>query len=532
MNSKVFDYIIIGAGPAGLQLGSLLQNSETDYLILESGESAGSFFKQYPRHRKLISINKKYTGDSDSERNLRMDWNSLLSDNKDLLFTRYTEKYFPSADVFVKYLKDFSETQNLNIIYQKKVVLIEKEDIFSIKTASGEVYHSRVLIVATGVSQENIPAIPGIEYVEKYSETDIDPLNYVNQRVLILGKGNSAFETADNLVETTAAVHVAGPSSLKFAWQTHFVGHLRAVNNNILDTYQLKSQNAILDGNVVSIKKEDDKFTVLFSFIRSGEIKKELSYDRIICCTGFKFDSRIFAGNIKPRLTINNRFPELTSSWESVNVPDLYFAGTLMQQRDYKKSTSGFVHGFRYSVRSLFHILNQRYANLDFPHQLLSSDAGTLADFIVKRVNNTSALWQQFEFMADCLILDSSFSLYIKELPVAFMHDNYGAAMNTYLLITLEYGPDHAKVAPFDVTVERIAQDDHMNALNAQYLHPVLRFYVNGQLASEHHMAENLENEWSGQASHVLPLVAYLEKCIVAPDSHHMHYEQPAMEAS
>jgi hypothetical protein len=45
-------------------------------------------------------------------------------------------------------------------------------------------------------------------------------------------------------METAAVIHVAGPHSIRMAWRTHYVGHLRAVNNNFLDTYQLKSQNA------------------------------------------------------------------------------------------------------------------------------------------------------------------------------------------------------------------------------------------------------------------------------------------------
>ena len=51
-------------------------------------------------------------------------------------------------------------------------------------------------------------------------------------------------------METTTHIHVAGPGPIRMAWRTHYVGHLRAVNNNFLDTYQLKSANAILDGHV------------------------------------------------------------------------------------------------------------------------------------------------------------------------------------------------------------------------------------------------------------------------------------------
>ncbi|AJQ96824.1 NAD(P)-binding domain-containing protein [Gynuella sunshinyii] len=507
------DYIIIGAGPAGLQLGYLMQQSSADYLILESGSGVGSFFKQYPRHRQLISINKKYTGDTDLERNLRSDWNSLLN-NHNLQFPDYSSRYFPSADTFVTYLEDFHQQHQINVLFDQTVDRIEKTDVFTIHCSNGQTYQCRALIVATGVSQENVPDIPGIELCERYSNTIIEPMDYVNQRVLIIGKGNSAFETADNLIETTAYIHVAGRSSIRLAWQTHYVGHLRAVNNNLLDTYQLKSQNAILDGEVVSVEKLDNEYKVIFSFSRSNEVHKTLYYDRVICCTGFRFNADIFATSCRPNMTIHDRFPEMNSQWESVNVPDLYFAGTLMQQRDFKKSTCGFVHGFRYAVRSLFHILNLRYQNLPLPTHTLPLNATLLASFIAERINRTSALWQQFEFMCDSVLLDQQGCHYIEELPVAFCHDTFGRESKNYISIALEYGPDHDKVDPFNIDINRVSQDDHENALNAQYLHPVLRFYYQGKHVSTHHMAENLENEWNRYESHVIPLQQYLSSCL------------------
>src|SRR6267142_847174 len=72
-----FDYLIIGAGPGGLQLGYFLQKAGRNYVILEANRGPGSFFKTFPRHRTLISSNKVYTGFDDPELNLRFDWNSL-----------------------------------------------------------------------------------------------------------------------------------------------------------------------------------------------------------------------------------------------------------------------------------------------------------------------------------------------------------------------------------------------------------------------------------------------------------------------
>ena len=57
-----YEYLILGAGPAGLQLAYYFERDGIDYQILEGGSKAGAFFDVHPRHRKLISINKVYNG--------------------------------------------------------------------------------------------------------------------------------------------------------------------------------------------------------------------------------------------------------------------------------------------------------------------------------------------------------------------------------------------------------------------------------------------------------------------------------------
>ena len=68
------DYCVVGAGPAGLQLGLQLQDAGRDYVILERASGPGAFFTRYPVHRKLISINKRHTGRQNKEFNMRHDW--------------------------------------------------------------------------------------------------------------------------------------------------------------------------------------------------------------------------------------------------------------------------------------------------------------------------------------------------------------------------------------------------------------------------------------------------------------------------
>lgn len=60
-------YVIIGAGPGGLQLSYFLQRAGADYLTLERENVPGCFFRRFPRHRKLISLNKVHSPSDDQE---------------------------------------------------------------------------------------------------------------------------------------------------------------------------------------------------------------------------------------------------------------------------------------------------------------------------------------------------------------------------------------------------------------------------------------------------------------------------------
>ncbi|MEV4346655.1 NAD(P)-binding domain-containing protein [Actinoplanes sp. NPDC049596] len=502
------DYLIIGAGPAGLQLAALLERDGRDYVVLEAGQSAGTFFRTYPRHRQLISINKIWTGSSDPEFNLRADWNSLLTDDPALQFRNYSSKYFPAADDMVRYLEDFAS--GLNVVYGARVTSVIRPSDFVVTTGDA-VYEARRVIVATGVSRLYEPPIEGAALAERYDTVSVEPADFTNQRVLIIGKGNSAFETADALVETAAVIHVAGPHSVKLAWQTHYVGHLRAVNNNFLDTYQLKSQNAVLDGTVERIVKRDDGgYRVDFRYARTVEAIRVLAYDRIILCTGFAFDATPFEGDAAPSLVINDRFPSQTAAFESVNVPGLYFAGTLSQQRDFKKSTNGFIHGFRYGVRALSRILAARYENQPWPSATLDTTPEAITAAVIARINRSSALWQQFAVLADVVTVNGS-AAYHEEVPVAYFKDGALGPYGTAFVVTLEYGPEHDKVDPFDIDVPRVAENDAAAAQDASYLHPVVRAYRDGEVVATHHLAENLENDWNLPGVHVAPLEVFVK---------------------
>jgi thioredoxin reductase len=505
------DYIILGGGPAGLQLGYFLQRSGRDYVILEGAEHAGAFFEQFPRHRKLISANKVYTGYDDAVRNLRWDWNSLISDDESLLFKRYSREFFPPADEMVRYLRDFAERLKLNVEYRARAARVWREGDFHVRTEDGRDYSCKRLIVATGVSRPYLPDIPGVELIEHYWGASVDPEEFAGKRVLILGKGNSAFETADNLMNTASRIYVCSPTPITLSWKSKFVGHLRAINNNFIDTYLLKLQNVMLDADVLGVEKTDTGLRVSFHYVHAADEIEVMEFDRVIACTGFRFDTSIFDSSCMPKLAINDRFPEQTSCFESTNVKDLFVVGTLMQQRDFKKKQSGFIHGFRHNIESLHHVLEERYHGVAWPSRRIPATASALAAAVLARANRSPGLWQQTGFLCDVLVrsADGQSFQYYEDVTTEYAHEGPFAKNAEYHVFTLEFGLEIIYASPDPLAVERIHKDDVAGAPLSTGIHPIVRRYSYGQLVSEHHVLEDIIPEWDEPTSHVAPLEAH-----------------------
>ena len=88
----------------------------------------------YPRHRKLISINKIYTGRRNPEFNLRHDWNSLLSDRPDLLFQRVSRELYPRAEALPRYLALYEHELDLKVRYGEDVSRVRASGPHSART--------------------------------------------------------------------------------------------------------------------------------------------------------------------------------------------------------------------------------------------------------------------------------------------------------------------------------------------------------------------------------------------------------------
>ncbi|CAL9693465.1 unnamed protein product [Knipowitschia caucasica] len=561
------EYCVLGAGPSGLQMGHFLSRTHRDYIILERNSGPGSFFNKYPRHRKLISINKIHTGSNNREFNLRHDWNSLLSDKSDLLFRRVSSEFYPSADAFPLYLSLYERELGLRVRYgvdigRIKALPSDRGKQYVLTDQHGSSYFCRVLLLATGLwVPQNIEFV-GSDLVEGYESISTNPDDYKNQAILILGKGNSAFETAQSLLGKASRVHMVSRSPVRLAWQTHYVGDLRAVNNEVLDTYQLKSLDGLVETHLEEIaitkrtaedslrpKRARNKKAKLYLTLKkllqngngSNSRAEELSgfhidnfsmrkpYDRVIRCLGFRFNFSIFDRTVCPPSSENarGRLPAVTAWYEGKNTPGLFVLGTAAHSRDYRSSAGGFVHGFRYTVRAVHRILEHRYHGRPWPSTKLSSTQ--LLPWILKRVNEASGPYQMFQVLGDIVLLQGTHCKYLEEFPLQALPQLSSLSghkvTNGLIILVMQYGKKK-----IDYLGHNRAETDWTRAWKSNFLHPVLYYYDRIPTGEEmklrphgrplprpkaiHHMIEDFLTEWDAPVSHVQPLQHFLQHCI------------------
>eukprot|EP00937_MAST-01D_sp_MAST-1D-sp2_P006855 g6855.t1 len=531
-----FDYCIIGAGPAGLQLAYYLQTTvpaPRSYVVFERNARAGSYFATYPRHRKLISINKRFTGSDNFEFNMRHDWNSLLTREPEpgLLFREFDQEYFPHADSMVRYLGNYSARWGLNVRFNTTVASVQREqgsgrgrgrDRFSLQLRHGDNTGSRArcarVVVATGLwKPARVNPSPLIEY---YDEMSVNKTEFENQRVLIIGRGNAAFETAAHLYGVTARVNLIGRSRVRLSWETHYPGDLRGVNNEVIDSYMLKSLDVVQSAKCASLlrfvrNQTSRKIDVFHADEPAEPANLALGpVDRIIACTGWAFDSApLRAGGLRPAM-LTAKYPRLTPEFESVSEPGLFFAGALAHGRDWRKSSGGFVHGFRYTVRVLHRALERRFHGVPWPAAALplpgTSSAGSeqgsnsaaaaasasraLQAALLRRVNEAAAPYQMFAYLYDVVVLvaladqpRNYTARYLEEVPadgVPELVDSQYPQARRYFTLGFEYGkgfsgPGNDTLDPNNVHEPDFDSRDGPGS-TAFFLHPVVRLHRAG----------------------------------------------------
>lgn len=156
----MYDVIVIGAGPAGLNAGLYCKRAGLNVLILDKYVAGGNL-NNYPDIENVLGFG-------------RIETSELL------------EKYFSHLIEFDVEMKEFEE-----------VVSIHKETTFVVETADNT-YESIAIILATGTTPRKL----GIKGEEDFIGNGVhycavcDGALYKGKDVVVIGGGNSALENA------------------------------------------------------------------------------------------------------------------------------------------------------------------------------------------------------------------------------------------------------------------------------------------------------------------------------------------------
>jgi hypothetical protein len=217
-------------------------------------------------------------------------------------------------------------------------------------------------------------------------------------------------------------------------------------------------------------------------------------YDHVIRATGWKYiDAALFPAGA-PSVLRESTLPALSTIGES-SIPNLFFIGAGASNGD-RKSTYGFIVGFRYMVRTLFELLEQRYESVPYPRTQCplesERDLDVLVDSLVTRMSTNSSLYAMWGALADVIVVGDRRATWFRDLPLPYVLQQPAfLGGNEVIAITLEFGYDKFPAETPSLNFVHL-NDPGGEGLCAALIHPVIRHYRDGILINELHTHSGL----------------------------------------
>ena len=187
-----FDVAVIGAGQAGLTIGHFLAQQGRRFVILESGDSVGSAWRD--RWDSLVLFTPRR-------------YDSLPG----LTFPGDPDGY-PNRDEVIAYLEQYAAAFDLPIEFNRRVRALTKEGGRFVVESFDRRIEADQVVVATGPFQApNMPAVssqlaPGVFQI--HSAGYRRPSEVPDGEVVVVGGGNTGFQIAKEL-SGSHSVHLA-----------------------------------------------------------------------------------------------------------------------------------------------------------------------------------------------------------------------------------------------------------------------------------------------------------------------------------
>jgi len=192
------DYIIIGAGQAGLAMAYYLNKKNANYLIVDANNEAGEPWLKRWDSLKLFTPSE---------------FNNLPGMKFPHEKGHYADKY-----EVANYLKSYVAKFNIPIAFNQKVSSLKKENNHFIVKGETQVYKAKNVIVATGPFHTPFtpPCHTNItkDIFQIHSEHYKSPSQLQDGATLVVGAGDSGVQILEEISNTNREVYFSGDTNL------------------------------------------------------------------------------------------------------------------------------------------------------------------------------------------------------------------------------------------------------------------------------------------------------------------------------
>eukprot|EP01050_Picozoa_sp_SAG11_P023846 SAG11_NODE_4916_length_1723_cov_0.892241_1_plen_271_part_10 len=136
-------------------------------------------------------------------------------------------------------------------------------------------------------------------------------------------------------------------------------GSLTEIRGSVVTHKSPKARAEYIVAPVESVT--DETVDLMMAFRNTTSEPLHRPYDVVVRATGWNHNTSVYGSSAEPALQSNGKFARMTHEYESVNVPGLYFAGSLCHGKDRGRAVGGVIKGFRHTAKALFNILEAKY---------------------------------------------------------------------------------------------------------------------------------------------------------------------------